>query len=43
MRTMNLQGGKKATIWIVYLKETQDILWLTSALKGFEKDKIKWL
>jgi superfamily II DNA or RNA helicase len=43
MRAMNMEGGKKATIWIVYLKETQDILWLTSALKGFEKDKIKWL
>lgn len=43
MRTMNMEGGKKATIWIVYLKETQDEVWIRSAIKGFEKDKIKWL
>jgi superfamily II DNA or RNA helicase len=43
MRAMNMEGGKKATIYIVYLKETQDEVWIRSAIKGFEKDKIKWL
>jgi len=43
MRAMNMEGGKKATIYVVYLKETQDEVWVKSALKGFEKDKIKWL
>ncbi len=43
MRTMNMEGGKKATIFIVYIKNTQDEIWVNSAIKGFEKSKIKFL
>jgi superfamily II DNA or RNA helicase len=43
MRAMNLQGKSKAKIYIVYLKGTQDEVWMTSALQGFEKTKIKWI
>jgi len=43
MRAMNLQGKSKAKIYIVYLKDTQDEVWMTSALQGFEKTKIKWI
>lgn len=41
MRVMNMEGGKKATIYIVYLKGTQDEVWMLSALQGFEASKIK--
>ena len=41
MRVMNMEGGKKATIYIVYLKNTQDEVWMLSALQGFEPSKIK--
>lgn len=41
MRVMNMEGGKKATIYIVYLKNTQDEVWMLSALQGFEQSKIK--
>ena len=41
MRTMNMEKGKKATIYIVYLRNTQDEVWMRSALKGFESKKIK--
>jgi superfamily II DNA or RNA helicase len=40
MRTMNLQGNAKAKIFIVYLKNTQDEIWMKSALQGFEQSKI---
>jgi superfamily II DNA or RNA helicase len=43
MRAMNMEGGKKATIFIVYIKNTQDEIWVNSAIKGFEKSKIKFL
>jgi superfamily II DNA or RNA helicase len=43
MRAMNREGTKKATIYIVYLKNTQDYIWLQSALKGLDSAKIKWL
>jgi superfamily II DNA or RNA helicase len=43
MRTMNLEGSKKATVIIVYLKDTQDEIWLQSAVQGFEKSKIKYI
>jgi superfamily II DNA or RNA helicase len=43
MRAMNLQGKSKAKIYIVYLKGTQDEIWMASALQGFEKTKIKWI
>lgn len=42
MRAMNLEGGRKATIYIVYLLGTQDVIWLQSALQGFDKSKIKF-
>jgi superfamily II DNA or RNA helicase len=41
MRVMNMEGGKKATIYIVYLKGTQDEVWMLSALQGFDPNKIK--
>jgi HSP90 family molecular chaperone len=41
MRAMNMEGNKKATIYIVYLRNTQDEVWMRSALKGFEASKIK--
>ena len=41
MRVMNMEGGKKATIYIVYLKNTQDEVWMFSALRGFDQSKIK--
>jgi superfamily II DNA or RNA helicase len=43
MRTMNMEGGRKATIYIVYLRNTQDFIWLQSALQGFDNKKIKYL
>ena len=43
MRTMNLEGKQKATVYIVYLKNTQDEVWLNSAVQGFEKSKIKYI
>jgi superfamily II DNA or RNA helicase len=43
MRAMNMEGGRKATIYIVYLRNTQDSLWLQSALQGFDNKKIKYL
>ena len=43
MRTMNIEGDKIATIWIVYLKNTRDEVWLNSALNGFDKSKITYL
>jgi len=41
MRVMHMEGGKKATIYIVYLKGTQDEVWMLSALQGFDPSKIK--
>ena len=41
MRAMNMEKGRKATIYIVYLRNTQDEVWMRSALKGFESSKIK--
>jgi len=41
MRAMNMEGGRKANIYIVYLRNTQDEVWMRSALKGFEASKIK--
>jgi hypothetical protein len=42
MRAMNMEGGKKATIYVVYLQNTQDEVWLKSALQGFAPSKIKY-
>jgi len=43
LRTMNLEKDKKATIYIVYLKNTQDEVWMRSAIEGFSKSKIKFI
>lgn len=40
-RTLLKQGNYKATIWILCLEGTQDEVWLESALKTFDKDKIE--
>lgn len=42
MRAMNKEEDKIATIYIVYLKNTQDEKWLKSALKGFNSKKISY-
>lgn len=43
MRSLNLEGDKIANIYIFYLKNTQDETWLKSAIKGFDKSKIKFI
>lgn len=43
MRAMNMEDDRVANIYIVYLKNTQDEVWLQSALKGFNKNKIQYL
>jgi len=43
LRTMNLDGDQKATIYIVYLKNTQDAVWVKSATEGFNKSKITFI
>jgi superfamily II DNA or RNA helicase len=42
-RILNLEDGRNAEIYIVYLKNTQDEEWIKDATKGFEKNKIQWL
>lgn len=42
MRAMNVEDDKIADIYIVYLKNTQDEVWLKSAIKGFNQDKITY-
>jgi hypothetical protein len=42
-RILNLEDGKEAKIYIVYLKGTQDEVWCKLATEGFEKNKITWL
>lgn len=43
LRTMNLEDNRIASIYIVYLKGTQDEVWLKSAINGFDKSKIKFI
>ena len=43
LRTMNLEKDKKASIYIMYLKNTQDEVWMRSAIEGFSKSKIKFI
>lgn len=43
MRSMNLEGNSVAEITILYLKNTQDFVWLESALTSFDKKKIKFI
>jgi superfamily II DNA or RNA helicase len=42
MRAMNEDEGKMAIIYIIYLKDTQDEVWLKSALNGFNRTKVKY-
>lgn len=42
MRAMNIEGTKMATVFIIYLKGTQDEVWMKSALKGFNPSKIHY-
>lgn len=42
-RTLLKQGSYKATIWIVCLDETQDVVWLNSTLQSFDKSKIEYI
>lgn len=42
-RILNLEDGQNAQIFVVYLKNTQDEVWLRDAIKGFEKTKINWI
>jgi superfamily II DNA or RNA helicase len=43
LRACNLEGNKIAEIYMIYLKNTQDENWLTSAIKSFNPDKITWM
>lgn len=43
LRAMNLEDDRKASIYIVYLKGTQDEVWLKSAINGFDESKIKFI
>jgi len=42
MRCFNIEGDKIAKVYIIYLKQTQDEVWLKSALRGFNENKIKY-
>jgi superfamily II DNA or RNA helicase len=43
LRTCNLEGDKKAQIYITVAKDTQDSVWLESALAQVPKHKLKWV
>jgi superfamily II DNA or RNA helicase len=43
LRTCNLEGDKKAQIYITVAKDTQDSVWCESALAQIPKHKIKWI
>lgn len=43
MRTMNMDDGRKATIYIIYLEDTRDEEWLKNALRGFDSNKITFI
>lgn len=43
MRALNMEDGKKGLIYIVYLKNTVDEVWMLNALEGFDKSKIKFI
>lgn len=41
-RTLLQQKNYKATIWILCLKGTQDLIWLDSALDSFDREKVEF-
>ena len=43
LRTCNLEGDKKAQIYITVAKDTQDSVWIESALAQVPKHKLKWI
>lgn len=43
LRTCNLEGDKKAQIYITVAKDTQDSVWLASALQGVDSKRIKYI
>ena len=42
-RTLLAQGNYEACIWILCLKETQDVVWLNSTLQSFDESKIEYI
>lgn len=42
-RTLLQQLDYKATVWIVCLSDTKDVVWTKSTLENFDKDKINYL
>ena len=43
LRTCNLEGDKKAQIYIIVAKDTQDVTWCENALQSTNKGKIKFI
>ena len=43
LRTCNLEGEKKAQIYITVAKDTQDVVWLSSALQSINPSRIKYI
>lgn len=43
LRTMNMEDGKTAKIYIFAYKNTVDEDWVKKALSMFDKNKIKWI
>lgn len=42
-RACNPDGSKIAQIYIIYIRDTQDQVWVESAIKEFDQSKIKWV
>jgi len=42
-RTLLEQGEYKATIWILCLEDTQDLIWISSVLQSFDKQKVEYI
>lgn len=42
-RTLLEQGDYKATIWILCLEDTRDVIWLNSTLESFDKTKVEYI
>lgn len=43
LRTCNLEGEKKAQIYITVAKDTQDVVWLSSALQSINQSRVKYI
>lgn len=42
-RTLLEQGDYEATIWILCLEETRDVIWLNSTLESFDRSKVEYI